>query len=82
MMVFQEGKEIRVESFSELKDEITKYHNYVALHPNFLFRGQADKSWSLEPSFTRIAIMKNLTQDEAIQLERECITKFMIRHFH
>ncbi len=64
--------------FSELVNEISQFKNTATLHPNFLFRGQADSNWTLEPSFTRIVNRRKLNRGEALQLERECINKFSI----
>jgi len=68
----------KIEKYTDLLDSISKYENTIKLHPNFLFRGQSDESWALEPSFTRIVNTHKLTRDKAIQLERECINKFSI----
>ena len=65
-------------TFIELVKEISQFINTVTLHPNFLFRGQADNEWPLEPSFTRIINRRKLNRKEALQLERECINKFSI----
>jgi len=62
----------------KLSEEIRKYSNKIALHPNFLFRGQAKSTWSLEPSFTRLASKRNLDRKKALQLEREIVNKFSI----
>lgn len=55
-----------------------KYNNTVRMHPQFLFRGQSDKSWSLMPSLTRIMVRKNISRKKALQLERELVNKFSI----
>lgn len=65
-------------NFSELKEIIDQYSNTVKLHPNFLFRGHADISWKLEPTFTRLANKKKLNRNTALQLERESVNKFSI----
>ena len=43
-----------------------------------MFRGQADSSWNLEPSFTRLVNKNNLSRIQALQLERECVNKFSV----
>lgn len=63
---------------SEIFNILEKFENKVTLHPNFLFRGQSDAKWSLEPSFTRIAKGRNLERIKALQLERESVNKFSI----
>lgn len=65
-------------NFSELSEKLKKYNNTVTLHPKWLFRGQADYSWSLTPSFTRLANSKNLDRNQTLQLERESVNKFSI----
>lgn len=64
--------------FSELIDEISQFKNKTTFHPDFLFRGQADNDWTLEPSFTRIVKRRKFNRVEALQLERECINNFSI----
>ena len=34
-------------SLAEIKNTIAQYPNTVKLHPDFMFRGQADSSWNL-----------------------------------
>ena len=65
-------------TFSELISQISKFTNTATLHPKYLFRGQANSSWTLEPSFTRIVNRRKLNRKEALQLERECINRFSI----
>jgi len=65
-------------NLSKLKETIAQYPNSVKLHPNFLFRGHADVSWKLEPSFARIANKKGLDRIKALQMEREIVNKFSI----
>jgi len=65
-------------TFTDLVSQISEFKNTATLYPNYLFRGQADNSWGLEPSLTRIAIKRQLTRQETLQLERECINKFSI----
>jgi hypothetical protein len=65
-------------NYFELSQLLNNYQNKVTLHPNYLFRGQSDSTWNLQPSFTRIANQRNLTRKEAIQLELECVNKFSI----
>jgi len=62
----------------ELQKQISQYSNSIKLHPTFLFRGQADSTWTLEPSFTRIANKRALDREKALQLERESVNKFSI----
>ena len=63
-----------------IKNEFSldKYQNSIKVHPNFLFRGQSNFSWSLTPSFTRIANKKNLSRKKALQLEIEMTGKFSV----
>jgi hypothetical protein len=68
----------KISSFKNLVEEIDSFQNAFTLHPNFLFRGQASADWSLLPSFSRIAAEKRLDRDQALQLERECVTMFAI----
>ena len=63
---------------TELKNTIAQYSNTVKFHPNYMFRGQADISWKLEPSFTRLVNKKKLDRNKALQLERECVNNFSI----
>ncbi|MFM5839996.1 FRG domain-containing protein [Aeromonas rivipollensis] len=65
-------------TFSDLISQLKEFNNTVTLHPNYLFRGQADKSWGLQPSLTRIAKKKEFTRQEILQLERECINRFSV----
>jgi len=65
-------------NLTELKNSLAQFSNTVKLHPNFLFRGQADKSWELEPSFTRLVKKKKLNRNKALQLERESVNLFSI----
>jgi hypothetical protein len=65
-------------NLTELKNSLAQFSNTVKLHPNFLFRGQADKSWKLEPSFTRLVKKKKLNRNKALQLERESVNLFSI----
>jgi len=62
----------------ELFNRLEEYENKAAMHPDFLFRGQSDSSWSLEPTFSRIAKKRSLGRIKALQLERECVNKFSI----
>jgi hypothetical protein len=68
----------KIGRFSDLNEEMAKYINNVTLHPNFLFRGQGDVRWSLEPSFARLANRRKLKREKALQLEREIVNKFSI----
>ena len=68
----------KIDNWNELKESLSKYKNKVTFHPKFLFRGQADTSWSLEPSFTRVAKKKNLNRKKALQLELDIMNKFSI----
>lgn len=65
-------------NLTELKNYLAQFSNTVKLHPNFLFRGQANKSWELEPSFTRLVKNKKLNRNKALQLERESVYLFSI----
>jgi hypothetical protein len=65
-------------TFSNLISQLKEFNNTVTLRPNYLFRGQADKSWGLQPSLTRIAKKKQFTRQEILQLERECINRFSV----
>jgi len=65
-------------SFNQILDELNYFKNEVTLHPNYIFRGQTNDAWTLKPSFTRIAIQRNLNRKEALQLERECVNKFVL----
>lgn len=67
-----------IKNLTELKNVIGQYPNTVKLHPKFLFRGQADTDWNLEPSFTRLVNKKKLDRKKALQLERESVNKFSI----
>lgn len=68
----------RVEDWQMLVNELARYTNPQTLHPRYLFRGQVNSSWTLEPSFTRIANNRKLNRTEALQLERETVNKFSI----
>jgi len=59
-------------------DKLAGYGNAQTLHPKWLFRGQTDSKWTLEPSFTRIARKRGLDRKLALQLEREAVNKFSI----
>jgi len=62
----------------ELFIQISQFCNPFTLHPKYLFRGQADSSWSLEPSLTRIVNRRKLTRQQALQVEREGVQRFYI----
>jgi hypothetical protein len=68
----------RIENIDELQDLKNEYPYAIKLHPDFLFRGQANIEWKLEPSFTRLANSSQLDRTKALQLERECVNKFSI----
>ncbi|MBN1974494.1 MAG: hypothetical protein JW787_12720 [Sedimentisphaerales bacterium] len=68
----------RVVDYDELAGELNSFENKVALHPNWLFRGQTNSDWTLKPSFTRIAEKRRLSRNQALQLEREAVHKFSI----
>jgi hypothetical protein len=68
----------KIKDINELPNLINKYSYGIKLHPDFLFRGQANIDWKLEPSFTRLANRNQLDRSKALQLERECINKFSI----
>jgi len=64
--------------FEELSKKIDNYENTISLHPKWLFRGQANSAWALEPSFTRLVKNKGLDRKKVLQLERESVNKFSI----
>ncbi len=45
---------------AEIIQEVSSFKNTVKLHPNFVFRWQTNKDWSLSPSLTRILNERNL----------------------
>jgi len=55
-----------------------KYNNTVRLHPQFLFRGHSNSSWTLIPSLSRIITRKGISLLKALQLERELVNKFSV----
>jgi hypothetical protein len=59
-------------------DLLNQYANTITLHPNFIYRGQSNESWGLVPSLTRIALQRGLSRTETIQLEKECVNKFIL----
>ncbi|MEV3829444.1 FRG domain-containing protein [Aeromonas allosaccharophila] len=65
-------------NLNDLISLISSRRNTVTLHPKYLFRGQINSMWSLDPSFSRLAKNKLLNRKQALQLERECINKFSI----
>jgi len=65
-------------SLREILEEMKQYENPIKLHPDFLFRGQSNSNWSLEPSLARILKKKDLSHDKSLQLEREMVNKFSI----
>lgn len=68
----------RIENFDEVDEIVNKFKNSIMMQPKFLFRGQANSSWSLKPSFTRLATEKKLTRIKALKLEQEALNKFSI----
>jgi len=48
-------------TFLELLNKISIFKNTMTMYPNFMFRGQADREWFLEPSIAQIPwrIMEN-----------------------
>jgi len=65
------------DSILDILRKLKEFKNNITLHPNYIFRGQADSSWPLNPSLTRIAVERKLTRAQTIQLERESINLFM-----
>ena len=65
-------------NYKQLVDKLAGFGNTHTLHPKWLFRGQTDSRWTLEPSFTRIARKRKLDRTQALQLEREAVNKFSI----
>jgi FRG domain len=67
----------RVKNFSELRELIDGLtETGKAARGTFLFRGQPDSTWSLEPSFTRI-IKQGSSLKDALQYEQVAVAKFM-----
>lgn len=48
----------------------------------WVFRGQADSSWTLQTSLQRAAIVNNLDMREIPKIEKQIINKFQRRAFH
>jgi hypothetical protein len=71
-------KIIKINNWKELVDEMAGFKNSQTLHPKYLFRGQVDSEWTLEPRFARIARKRGLDRTKALQLEREIVNKFSI----
>lgn len=46
------------------------------LRVTFMFRGQADATWGLEPSFTRLARTYNLSAEQALEVEAHALRVF------
>ncbi|MEZ4918475.1 MAG: FRG domain-containing protein [Saprospiraceae bacterium] len=58
--------------------QLQQFKNKVTIHPNFLYRGQSNADWRLQPSFTRVANIRKLNREKAIQLEQETMNLFKI----
>lgn len=71
-----------IDDFDSLKEKISRFGNKPKLHPDYLFRGQSDAEWSLEPTFTRVAKQRGLDRKEALQLEWESVVKFSMSAKH
>ncbi len=69
---------LNIDDISDLTREISKFGNRPKLHPDYLFRGQGDSEWSLEPSFTRVARQRGLDRNKALQLEWESVVRFSV----
>jgi hypothetical protein len=65
-----------IDDFAKLAEKISKFGNRPKLHPDYLFRGQSDAQWSLEPSFAQVANQLHLDRNESLQLEWESVVKF------
>ena len=46
------------------------------VHPTFIFRGQSDANWPLDPSLVRHALKAGLSAEKAIELESAALEEF------
>lgn len=65
-------------TFIQILEKLDKFKNEITSNPKFIFRGQSDVNWTLQPSFTRIVLQKKLDRTQSLQLEHECLDKFLI----
>jgi len=71
-------------NFKELVGILFEYNSDNLINLNYHFRGQADSSWLLEPSFKRIIKNRDINRAEVINLENNSVIKFSStanRHF-
>ncbi len=69
---------LNIDNINDLRLDISKFGNRPKLHPDYLFRGQGDSAWSLQPSFTRVARQRGLDRNKALQLEWESVVRFSV----
>lgn len=69
-----------INSWKELTDffEETKAHESTL--PHWIFRGQADKSWTLMPSLLRKIQQYNFSQKKALGIENNVYREFITKH--
>lgn len=70
--------EVTIESWAHFEKEVLDKILSVS-HPlrrSYIFRGQADASWSLQPTFLRSAQEKGLDSARALELERLVLARF------
>ena len=65
-------------TFSLFKNRVDQFKNGVAFNPTYLFRGQSNSAWTLKPSFTRVAVSRGLSREQALKLEFECAQSFAL----
>ncbi len=69
-------QEIKIESWGQFSEVIGKQGFANRDWPVFLFRGQADASWSMHPSLTRILKSKDMPCPQAVGVENDCTYRF------
>ena len=77
--------QLTIDSWEHFEAEIVSKHVAVtpALKRSYVYRGQSNASWSLDPSFTRLCRTLGLDRPRAIEVESRALRIFQERaHLH
>jgi FRG domain len=77
--------EITIKSWKQFNDEVLEKHLMVThyLRRGYIYRGQADVKWSLQPSLTRLCHLLAFDKARSLDVERRILQRFAERaHLH
>jgi hypothetical protein len=71
---------VKINDWADLSEKINETKVHEARIPQWIFRGQADSSWTLIPSLLRKFKMHNISSDIALGIQRQLIREFLTKY--